>query len=95
MSWERIYPKNIGGDAADIKRCYGFDGETYPRINISIYIDFVLHNKDTFTIGCNMKESEFHHWEKEGIPNELFDEVLDMLKELKERLCNVQVAKQK
>ncbi len=85
MNWQRIYPKDMGGDATTIKRCYSINGKTYPRVVIGIYVDFALHPKNTFHISCNRKENKDKWWENSGIPNELKPEVIEMLTEIEER----------
>lgn len=82
--WKRIDDsnlRNIGGDKHFLKRVYGWNGNKWPRLTLSIY----RHFSGGYTISANRKERG-SRWESIGIPNELFCDGAEMLVEAKEML---------
>jgi len=78
--WERLDEKglrNVGGSNAKLKRAYGVEGQSWPRLVIGIY-----SSPFGFKLSCSEKEGPGAWWGEVPVPKELKAEVIDMLNEV-------------
>lgn len=89
--WDRIDHRirnNGGSEHCLLKRCYGPDGEVWPRIAISISPTMLAGPVATHTridVSISHKDAPGDWWGPHGgLPHDLVPELIDMLREFHE-----------
>lgn len=82
--WEKITPEdgNIGGSHSLAIEVYGWKGQQYPRLTISVMPD-PLYKGDGVRIGANHKPGPKDFWSSWPIPRELIQNTIDLMTKFK------------
>lgn len=105
--WVRIFPRETGidGHNAVVRRIYGLDGRSFPRLSIAVYgLQFMIDREpydalrmvrkeprpDSFKIAFMSKKDDDSFPETSTLPFCLVDEMVDILREAESVMVSIE-----